>query len=301
MKIDIAQIAASLEAVIRPDDPPERLVKILYWVISVDMSDQPNLQDDSSIWELAESVSVDVADEVDTRQANAETDGVFYGIEIFGSNREYVRGSCFPDANLAEPLREGRSRRLKYAKIREFLDGINWREFEYLSRYVVQKMGADRARFSSRSDDGGIDFYGRLELEGRLDDQLPLGGVDRRLHVWLVGQSKHYPSSEVGPAEVRELVGAVELARTGGAPQKWDGLSLRPFDPVAYLFFTTGRFSRGARKLLAHSGVVAMNGDQLATFLADVAAGINPVSGEFDRDVMMEEVRSSFKSAEVSP
>ena len=78
MKIDKARIVASLEAVIRPDDPPERLVKILHLVISVDMCDQPNLQDDSNIWELAESVSVDIADEVDTRQANAETDGVFY-------------------------------------------------------------------------------------------------------------------------------------------------------------------------------------------------------------------------------
>lgn len=276
MQLDIADIVCQLEVGFdryrAPEDLTDLVVAHLRTVGEVS----------AEALEWVDENRSNFSDEIDRKQAAAQAEGVFYPLEVFGSFREYVRGSCFPDPSLDPVIQEARKRRGEYSQARKELEAINWREFEILSKVVVEKMGALDAKFSPRSDDGGIDFYGRLELEGRLDDPLPLGGVDRRLRVWLVGQSKHYPEREVGPGDVRELVGAVELARTGGAPQRWEEFKLRPFDPVAYLFFTTGSFSSGAKNLLEKSGVVTMNGDQLATFLVDVGAGIDGTSGKFD-------------------
>lgn len=61
----------------------------------------------------------------------------------------------------------------------------------------------------------------------------------------------------------------------------WQGLHLRPFDATIQLLFTTGTFSSGALRLLDKTGIVAMSGLQLATFLADAGVGIDQVASTF--------------------
>ncbi|SMX81870.1 hypothetical protein BSP239C_01428 [Brevibacterium sp. 239c] len=99
----------------------------------------------------------------------------------------------------------------------------------------------------------------------------------------MVGQAKHYQKTKVSTPDLRELVGSVQLARAkafaddGRALQ---GLDLRACDPVFYLFFTTGTITLDGYKLLKASGVVSMDGAQLAAFLADNDIGIT--DGDFD-------------------
>ncbi|TXK19374.1 hypothetical protein [Homoserinibacter sp. GY 40078] len=48
------------------------------------------------------------------------------------------------------------------------------------------------------------------------------------------------------------------------------------------LLFTTGTFTSGADQLLEKPGLVSMNGEQLAAFLADAGVGIDANTVEFD-------------------
>ena len=66
-----------------------------------------------------------------------------------------------------------------------------------------------------------------------------------------------------------------------GAKDPLAQLQMRNCDPVFYLFFTTGTISRDARDLLKKAGVIAMDGIQLAVFLADNNVAV--VNGSFDQ------------------
>jgi restriction endonuclease Mrr len=77
--------------------------------------------------------------------------------------------------------------------------------------------------------------------------------------------------------DIRELVGSVALAKSkvfAGKTDPLSGLQMRVCDPVVYLFFSTGTITRDARDLLTKAGVVAMDGLQLAMFLADHGVGL---------------------------
>lgn len=142
-------------------------------------------------------------------------------------------------------------------------------------------MGAE-THLSPRSGDQGIDFYGRLNFEGRLKQIYMLPSIDRRLRVWLIGQAKHYKSAKVSTPDVRELVGSIELARSRihAGSRGLTGLEIAPCDPIFYLFFTTGEISRDGWQLLERSGAIGLDGRMVASFLADSGMGL--VDGEFD-------------------
>lgn len=79
------------------------------------------------------------------------------------------------------------------------------------------------------------------------------------------------------------MVGSVSLAKSkiyAGSKDPLSNLQMRACDPVFFLFFTTGNISRDALDLLNKSGVVAMNGEQLAMFLADHGVGL--LDGQFN-------------------
>lgn len=214
----------------------------------------------------------------------AEHEGTSWQIELFGSEEEWIRGAAFEDPSLTPVERISRARRAYIDEVKSEIVGLTALEFERACTSVLMRLGCHDPRTSPPRDDGGIDFYGQLALKGRLDTQLPLGGIDSHVNVWLIGQAKHYPTRPIQTAVIRELVGSVELARTGGAIHSWAGLSLRPFDAVVMLVFTTGDFSSGSKALLAQSGMLAMNGDQLAAFLCDIGLGFSDDPLAFDRD-----------------
>ena len=96
--------------------------------------------------------------------------------------------------------------------------------------------------------------------------------------VLFAGQAKHYPDSSIGPEVVRELVGAVSLARTRTFSRTdldiFEHLNLKPFSPLVTLLFTTGKITKGAAELAEQAGVIVRSGEQLAVFLADKGVGI---------------------------
>ncbi|RKR75908.1 restriction endonuclease [Frondihabitans australicus] len=244
--------------------------------------------------EFAASHHVAILSTLKDAIAESELRYRFCRIEINESSQDFVQGSSFYPAGEAQTER-ARAKRLRLAKDNYaiFLRTLSWREFEGCCRGILGILGVEEPTLTQASDDQGIDFYGKLALGNRLDNFSELPGLDRRLNVWLVGQAKHYDKTRVSTPDIRELVGSVRLAQSGIASD--DGRALSGFnpsllDPVFFLFFTTGTISRDGETLAARSGMICMDGDQIATFLADNEIGLT--GDVFEQDAALAWVRS---------
>jgi hypothetical protein len=196
----------------------------------------------------------------------------------FNSSSDYmVQGACFIEPTDSASTREAKQRRLPYLSHLSWLRGLDPTDFEYVCRGIITLMGASDTRVTARSGDQGIDFYGKLRLEGKLGQVYALESFDRNLAVWLAGQAKRYISVQIATPDLRELIGSIELARTGTYASQGsglEGLKIRPCDPVFYLFFTTGLISRDGWELLEKTGVIGLDGEMVAAFLADNGVGM---------------------------
>lgn len=280
MTMPTTNLDAIIEAVKSGVSPEDKPIRLHDWLAEylVDTEDH----DKKTAFEIAEHLIPKVQARIRTEQDEALGSGNTWVVEVFGSEGEYVRSASLEDKSLPFQEQQIRASRRHIDDITSSLRGLSPAEFERACTAIIRLFGAKEPKTSSLSNDGGIDFYGRLELKGRLDSHLPYGGIDDRVGLWLMGQAKRYnPANSVQTADIRELVGSVELARTGGAIHDWEGLHLRPFDAVIQLFFTTGRFSAGSIRLLEKSGIIHMDGTQLATFLADCRIGIDEITNTF--------------------
>jgi len=188
-----------------------------------------------------------------------------------------VQGVCFIEPGDDVEIIAAKKSRLHYLNHLEWLRGLDPTTFEHACRGILRLMGVRDAHVTPQSGDQGIDFFGKLSLEGRLERVYALGSFDRHLGVWLVGQAKRYKSVQVATPDLRELVGSIELARTGtyaGSGKGLEDLRILPCDPVFYLFFTTGSISRDGWELLRRSGMVGLDGEMVAAYLADNNVGV---------------------------
>jgi restriction endonuclease Mrr len=193
-----------------------------------------------------------------------------------------IQGIAFTEPRDSAVVRAAKLSRAQFKSYMEVLGNLTPREFEVLCVGVLNVIGVDYPVLTPRSADEGIDFYGRLRLEKHVFSAMPLPGMQRQLVAWLVGQAKHYKKGQVSTPEIRDLVGAVHLARAhafGSGGEKYQDLSVRACDPVFYLFFTTGRLTANSWTLLECSGVVGMDGQMLGAFLADHTIGL--IEGQF--------------------
>lgn len=271
-------VFGAIKIVVSATDPP----RLLHDVVAEQIIALGHTDDLGEALETAEALLEDVKLLVTAHQYESELGGVAWTIELYGSNDEYIRGASSVDRTLTPAEQRARSHRAHASAILGELVRFTPHEFEVASTSILKIMGCTDPHTSPIRNDGGIDFYGRLELRGRLDNPSLYSGFDGRVGVWLVGQAKHYPTRAIQTALLRELVGSVELARTGGAIHEWAGLQLRPFDAVIQLLFTTGSFTSGSAKLLERTGLLSMDGPQLATFLADAGIGISVTELSFD-------------------
>jgi len=274
-----------------PSDAPPGL---LHDAIATALVALGEATDDDSAAELAEPLIPGVQLHLGAAQTEAERLGVAWHLELYGSDDEYIRGSSFGDTSLPQGDQTSRANRHSLQDVKAALISIKATEFEEAGTSILRLLGCTNPRTTTRTGDGGIDFYGELKLQGRFDSKLPLGGIDRRVNVWLIGQAKHYPHSEVGPGAIREMVGSVDLVRTKGALRTWPDLHVHPYDPIVQLFFTTGRYSRDAKYLLSKSGMIAMDGNQLATLLCDLGVGFD-ANAAFDSQRFRNELLPSSK------
>jgi hypothetical protein len=203
------------------------------------------------------------------------------------SSSEYmIQGSAFIEPTDSESLKAEKAIISRCSQYYEAIQKLTTDQFEALCAGVLSLMGAEQVRLTPKTRDEGIDFYGRISLEKILRGDKLFPGTERQLSVWMIGQAKHFSTGHVDTLNVRELVGAVELARMRAYSTKpearYKDLKVRLCDPVYCLFITTGLFSSDAWALLLRSGVVGMDGDMLCVYLAEKNAGL--VNNQFTED-----------------
>ena len=199
------------------------------------------------------------------------------------ASKEHIQGSCYAEPRDGEAVRNAKRSRANAFKYREAFSQIKADQFETLCGKIIELLKVETPVVTKASADQGIDFFGQVPYGQLMKPSAINAGAEKQLKIWLVGQAKHYNSTQVSTSDIRELVGSVSLAKSkayAGANDPLAGLQIRNCDPVFYLFFTTGKISRDAHDLLKKAGVVAMDGMQLAVFLADHDTAI--VDGRFD-------------------
>ena len=165
----------------------------------------------------------------------------------FNSSSDYhIQGCAYIEPTDSPDVQEAKKSQARLNDYVALLATLTPRQFECLGKAVLELLGVEKPTVTPKSADEGIDFFGLLRLEALagLPDRFP--GVGRQLTIWLIGQAKHYQESIVSTAAIRELVGAIHLARGkafGADGDRYADLRVRVCDPVFYLFFTTGRFT----------------------------------------------------------
>lgn len=197
--------------------------------------------------------------------------GRHHYVALNSSSEYLVQGSAFIENGDSDELKAVKERRSKIKQLLAGITAVTPKQFEALCSGVLSILGVKNPTVTKSSADQGLDFYGKLELSSFLLGPARSESVTKVLNVWLIGQAKHYPKNKIATMQLRELVGAITLARAGAysTDGAFSDLLLRVCDPVFFLFFTTGRLTEGGWKLLERSGVVGMDGEMIALMLAE--------------------------------
>jgi hypothetical protein len=239
-------------------------------------------------YEIAESWSPRILSLLRQELDELNRVGRFCSYAFNSSSSDLVQGSAFIEPGDHDEVKIAKAKRVHFGSYFSALRDLTPREFELLCAGVMQVLGVQKPVTTPHSADEGLDFYGRLNLSKQVSPGALFPGLQNQLDVWMIGQAKRYIDSNVSTPDIRDLVGAVTLARAhafGSSIPKYADLAIRVCDPVFFLFFTTGRLSANAWDLLDRSGVVAMDGEMLAAFLADRGIGLN--ENKFDQPTFM--------------
>lgn len=156
-------------------------------------------------------------------------------------------------------------------------------DFEVVCAAAVRLSGGYDMRALCTGDEGGIDFYGRLEVRQR-SDRIPAGILYTTIlprNLLVLGQAKRYPSdSKIGRPDIQKFKGQLD-----DCLRKYEGNARPPTHrvPESYykrnesflgVFATTGSFAGPAITSAESNGIVLVTGRQLAHFLAFQRVGI---------------------------
>jgi Restriction endonuclease len=156
------------------------------------------------------------------------------------------------------------------------LSAIGDNEFEHVCAAVMLRAGAIDAAVTAASDDGGIDFFGRIPvLVG--DTSVPTSLVRTTLEirpVLFLGQAKRYLSgSLIGRPELQKFAGQVrdclDKFRNMVKPPSHrvpDGY-YETGEPCLTFFITTARFTTDARDYAQSVNMILADGHLLAELL----------------------------------
>ncbi|MBX3740106.1 MAG: restriction endonuclease [Akkermansiaceae bacterium] len=227
--------------------------------------------------EQAEAFEKRIQQRIVEKQREMESTGVIPVVVLHHANNRRVVGSCWIDPDDDESVVAAKQGRAWAGQILEALRQLTPEEFEKFGSRILKELGAEQVRVTRRSGDNGVDFYGYLSLGGVMMHPPAICQLAHNIQLLFAGQAKHYPNSAIGPSTIREMIGAIALARFSvysSDPDFFEEFKLLPYNPLLALVFTTGRFTKGALEIANAAGVIARSGIQLAIFLADRNVGI---------------------------
>jgi hypothetical protein len=228
--------------------------------------------------ERAERVAPAVARIVADRAANSEQAGTLPILVLLGSTADFIAGCCYVLPLDTVVVAAAKQHRLQVGSLHDAMRALTFGEFEKFGARVLAEIGATFYHITPHSGDEGIDFYGHLNLGQYQAMPAPFAKLAHDVVLLFAGQAKHYPIQQLGPDVVRELIGAISLARTKTFSREsvdiFRGFELKPFSALIILLFTTGGITSGAVRLAESAGIIARTGEQLAVFLADKGVGM---------------------------
>jgi hypothetical protein len=208
--------------------------------------------------------------------------GLIYPLTILGNFSDVVAGSCCLFQDDSPLLGQLKSQRTQADALLLQMQQLSPDQFEKFGAKVLAELGVQFAKVTPHSNDQGIDFYGELSLGQAQERPAEFYKLAHDVRFAFVGQAKHYPKSSLGPDIVRELVGALSLARTKTFSKAHldllESVAIKPFSPLLAMLFTTGGLTSGAIQLANEAGIIARTGQQLAVFLADKGVGMEQTS-----------------------
>lgn len=232
----------------------------------------------ASAAEQVDNLRKKVAAEIRRRWDERVDLGEIAVLNLRGDNGDIVFGTLYVFADDSDAIKQSKLNRISADEIFKHIKNLTFAQFERFGRSVLRELGSTTARVTPHAGDQGIDFYGDITVGSLLNADPAILRLMHETRVIVVGQAKHYPTTVIGPSIVRELVGALSLARTSTYSRDsldlLNGVELRPFSPVLALLFSTGTFTKGARHLARRAGLIVFSGWQLAVFLADKGVGI---------------------------
>ena len=140
--------------------------------------------------------------------ANADTWFAFNS-----SSPDHIQGPYYIEPCDSPEIRQAKLNRLNRYPLRPIVESLTPNQFEALCVGLLRLLGARDYAGTKRTRDQGIDFFGRLVISDLDADTSPFFRITDHLSVWLVGQAKNYPNGKVSSAEIRDLVGSINLAR----------------------------------------------------------------------------------------
>lgn len=269
-KIRADFIVDRMEDIFPSDFQPRLAVEVIREICKDSLPDYTEFQ----LFEYSENLLGKVIQVIHDRRscADGSSFGYYYGIDVHPSNDEVILGSCFVLPSDSEAVKASKRRRATYKEIATSVSEVSFTDFETLCAAIIRILGVEDATHTTTSNDQGIDFFGKWELEQYFKASALPSGFEKQFSVWVVGQAKKYDKVKISTAEIRELVGSIELARMktfSNEVTPLDKLSLRACDPVFYMFLTTGNITSGVARLLEKAGIIFMDRNLIGMMLAD--------------------------------
>ena len=196
---------------------------------------------------------------------------------INSSAPDFLQGSAFIEPRDSSDVAAHKRARARIADYSSALTALTPQDFEVLCGGILSLLGVENVTTTPYSADEGIDFYGVMHADKLLEHSRNFPKFTRQVSIWLLGQAKHYTKTNVATPNLRDLVGSVELAKSqafGSVAPKYKDLKIRVCDPVLFLFFTTGSLTANSWRLARKSGVIALDGEMIADFLAGYEIGV---------------------------
>jgi hypothetical protein len=184
--------------------------------------------------------------------------------------------------------------RLSNSLLKALLD-LTPDDFEVVSAASIVLSGAREMKALCTGDEGGIDFYGRLEIRPPASI-IPAGLMHTTVlpkELLVLGQAKRYqPDARVGRPDIQQFKGQLQ-----DCLKKYEGNQRPPShrvpdcyyerdEPFLGVFVTTASFAETASECVVASGIVLVAGTRLSQFLAFHRVGIveDDVGYRFDED-----------------
>jgi hypothetical protein len=136
-------------------------------------------------------------------------------------------------------------------RFQDKLNRITHREFEKLSAIVLKMLGCGAVFFTPESHDQGVDAFGYQKIVDPITY-----GVTHDL-IW-ISQAKHYNSTRVTTADIRELVGSKGLLVAHAfatVDARYKELKLKGYAPTALAMITSEEIPSTVRRLAENGGI----------------------------------------------